>query len=156
MKLDTLIAVTLAAREALALPVDEPAPQTSEPVSDGQKKFQDFFTLPEDIQSKTCTDPVVKDATMDSKKRWEGLGTDKVLTLANSNYIAGKVTNSINNIPYTEYISHYFNGPEGWSCSSIANKPCTDITQCDDVNHPAGYFILNSFSSLHAVRAQQD
>lgn len=121
-------------------------------VADKARQAHDekWGSLADDIKNEDCTNPAVKDANQKSNERWNSLKADEVFEVANSAYLEAHLNNTLN-IGYTEYISHFFNGPEGWSCPKIANQPCTNTIQCDDVNHPAGYFILNSISVMHAV-----
>lgn len=106
--------------------------------------------LDDSFKRETCQDPAVTDANKDSKSRWNDLGADRAWEVANSNYMEAAMGNTLN-IGYTQYLSNYFNGPEGWDCVKIADQSCAVTVQCDDVNHPAGYFVLNAVATLHGV-----
>jgi hypothetical protein len=50
-------------------------------------------------------------------------------------------------------MSNFFHGPEGMQCGETSDhNGCTAPIQCHDVNHPAGYMILNSLMTLNNVR----
>ena len=53
-------------------------------------------------------------------------------------------------------VSHYFNAPEGWDCGKMGSDPCGagpgscgDISERGDVDNPAGWMILQSFTTPH-------
>ena len=58
-------------------------------------------------------------------------------------------------------VSHYFNAPEGWDCGKMGSDPCGagpgscgDKNERGDVNNPAGWMILQSFTTLHNVSGE--
>ena len=58
-------------------------------------------------------------------------------------------------------VSHYFNAPEGWDCGKMGSDPCGagpgscgDMNERGDVNNPAGWMILQSFTTFHNVSGE--
>lgn len=41
------------------------------------------------------------------------------------------------------------NTETGWDCTDTGSNPCSSSVECDDVNTPAAYLILNSMVTLH-------
>ncbi|KAF7558240.1 hypothetical protein G7Z17_g159 [Cylindrodendrum hubeiense] len=96
-----------------------------------------------------CTSDSVTNADQDQYDRWLGVSSDQAFEMAIINWFYDGVTGSLT---FPEYVSNFFNGPEGMNCGATApSVGCESPTQCDDVNHPAGYFILNSFVSVHSM-----
>lgn len=97
---------------------------------------------------KECTDKGVISANDPSEKRWKALDTNNALIWAGNYHEAHKKSARI---PYVEYISDMFHGPEGWDCQKITSKKCNEGVQCDQVSTPAIYFVMNSISTLHEI-----
>jgi hypothetical protein len=80
----------------------------------------------------------ITDAAAPPHLRWSEVDTEEAwLAVArawNSEALpAGDVQ-----LPFTEYVSNFFHGPEQWTCQDIGSIPCSGIVQCHDTNHPAG------------------
>ncbi|KAI5458365.1 hypothetical protein BGZ63DRAFT_456971 [Mariannaea sp. PMI_226] len=108
------------------------------------------FVTPE-WQKKQCTQKEITDASYLPEVRWASV---------NSTQAWADLTNSWNNdapgadqiqLPFPEFASNFFNGPEHMNCQDIGDTTCSAMIECDDTNHPAGYLILNSFASLHQI-----
>jgi hypothetical protein len=100
-------------------------------------------------QTKTCTDPGVTDASMPSKERWDLLEADWAF-----NWLMGEWldTNAKDGpLTFVQWISNKYHGPEGLDCGKILNDACTEVIRCDEVENPAVWFLLNSFSTVHSV-----
>lgn len=101
------------------------------------------------FQTVDCLNPAVTDADQDQADRWEDVYTDTAFEMVLLDYFYEQDDTSLT---FPEYVSNWFNGPEGMNCGkTAANVGCESAVQCDDVNYPAGYFILNSFVTIHGV-----
>ena len=64
-----------------------------------------------------------------------------------------------NGLTFVQAVSHYWNGPEGWNCGAVGSDPCDSAPQScgdkskasKDIDTPAGWLILQSFSTIHNV-----
>ena len=64
--------------------------------------------------------------------------------------------NGGNGLTFPQAISNFFHGPEQMLCGDTsARDGCSAYTECTDVNHPGGYFILNSFVSVSDVSSSE-
>ena len=62
---------------------------------------------------------------------------------------------------FVQAVSHYWNGPESWNCGAVGSDPCDSAPQScgdkskadKDIDTPAGWMILQSFSTIHNVSA---
>lgn len=60
---------------------------------------------------------------------------------------------------FVQAVSHYWNGPESWNCGAVGSDPCDSAPQScgdkskadKDIDTPAGWMILQSFSTIHNV-----
>ncbi|KAI5461808.1 hypothetical protein BGZ63DRAFT_386687 [Mariannaea sp. PMI_226] len=97
--------------------------------------------------NRTCTDPGVVDANMDQGIRWDDLNCNEAMYQVFAGFNLG--TNV--NLPFVEFLSNAFHGPEGWDCQKIDNQACTNTLLCTDVTVPAAYDIMNSIATLHSL-----
>ena len=59
-----------------------------------------------------------------------------------------------NGLTFPQQVSNFFHGPEQMLCADTsARDGCSSYVECDNVNHPAGMFILNSFVAMSNVSA---
>jgi len=57
------------------------------------------------------------------------------------------------NLTFPQMIANFFQGPDNTQCEQTsARDQCSATVVCDQVNHPAGMFILNSFTLISDVR----
>jgi GH18 family chitinase len=96
-----------------------------------------------------CTAPAVTNADQDQSDRWDDVYTDSAFEIVILDYFYQSAKTLIT---FPEYVSNFFNGPEGMNCGkTAADSGCDTVSECDDVNYPAGYFLLNSFVAIHGV-----
>ena len=96
----------------------------------------------------TCTTPAVTDASIDQTKRWNSVDTEGSWKAVMADWKA----KSSNGLTFTQEVSNFFNGPEQMLCGDIsARDGCGSYIICNNVNHPAGMFILNSFVAVSSV-----
>lgn len=101
------------------------------------------------FQTIDCMNPAITDADQDQEYRWNAVDTDTAIEMVLLDYFYEQDKTSLN---FPMYVSNYFHGPEGMNCGKTdADTGCEAMSECSDVNHPAGYFILNSFVTLHGV-----
>ncbi|KAJ5826170.1 hypothetical protein N7474_003308 [Penicillium riverlandense] len=97
-----------------------------------------------------CTSQIT-DATLDPTARWDAADADDALKAA---LAAWSASGSSSGLKFPEFISNYFSGPDNWNCGDIGNTPCSTVLTCNQVKYPAGYLIMNSFSSIHQLHQQ--
>lgn len=96
----------------------------------------------------TCTTPEVTDASIDQTIRWNSVDTEGAWKAVIDDWKA----KSSNGLTFTQEVSNFFNGPEQMLCGDIsARDGCGSYVICNNVNHPAGMFILNSFVAISSV-----
>jgi hypothetical protein len=106
-------------------------------------------TLTPTWQTAQCTDPGITNAAIDPKLRWNSENATSAWIAAIANWRANPF---LGGFRFSQQVSNFFNGPEDMLCGLTADKNGCDMTvQCGDVNHPAGYFILNSFAQIDRV-----
>ncbi|KAI1765641.1 carbohydrate esterase family 3 protein [Hypoxylon sp. FL1150] len=99
------------------------------------------------FQTVDCSNPAVTNADQDQSDRWSAVDADTAVEMVLLDYFYEQDDTTLT---FPEYVSNYFEGPEGMNCGKMADSVgCEAATECDDVNHPAGYFILNSFVTIH-------
>ncbi|XXH02567.1 hypothetical protein Hte_008944 [Hypoxylon texense] len=99
------------------------------------------------FQTVDCLNPAITDADQDQSDRWNAVDTDTAIEMVLLDYFYEQDKTTLT---FPEYVSNYFHGPEGMNCGkTAANTGCESNSECSDVNHPAGYFILNSFVTIH-------
>ncbi len=118
-----------------------PAPQTPATVG----------VPPSDWLSKQCTDQYLNDAAAQPALRWNAAAADHAwnsveLAWNQEPPPAGDVP-----LPFSAYVSNYFHSKDRLACENLAENPCDDTVLCTDVNHPAGFLIINSFVAIHDV-----
>ncbi|KGO46959.1 hypothetical protein PEX1_041720 [Penicillium expansum] len=97
-----------------------------------------------------CTTNIT-DATLDPTARWDAANADDALNDALS---AWSTSGAASGLGFPEFISNYFTGPDNWNCGDIGNTPCSTVMTCNQADYPAGYLIMNSFSSIHQLHQQ--
>ncbi|CAI7605456.1 unnamed protein product [Penicillium viridicatum] len=80
-----------------------------------------------------CTTDIT-DATLDPTARWEAAKAGDAL---NEALDAWSTSGAASGLGFPEFISNYFTGPDNWTA-----------------DYPAGYLIMNSFSSIHQLHQQ--
>ena len=94
-----------------------------------------------------CTTPDVTDASIDQDIRWNSVDTEDAWTAAEASWALDDT------LSFPQQISNFFNGPEQMLCGQTsARDGCSSDVTCNNVNHPAGMFILNSFVAISDVR----
>ncbi|PYI22706.1 hypothetical protein BO99DRAFT_429649 [Aspergillus violaceofuscus CBS 115571] len=94
-----------------------------------------------------CTWYTVENASYNAATRWNTIFTESAWADLNQYWLSHPHEGELN---YTNEISNLVHGPEHMDCSKMADSVgCDSFVQCDDVNHPAGYFILNGYVSIH-------
>ncbi|KAF7555590.1 hypothetical protein G7Z17_g2070 [Cylindrodendrum hubeiense] len=108
-----------------------------------------------DWRSVTCVDAGVTDHSLYAPDRWlqvdAGDAWASVLEGWNVNLTEGRPQ-----IHFSNNVSNYFHGPQDMFCEIFSEEGsgCTSLDlQCDDVNYPAGYFILHSFENIFAMHS---
>ncbi|KAH7150156.1 hypothetical protein B0J13DRAFT_583488 [Dactylonectria estremocensis] len=108
-----------------------------------------------DWRSVTCTSDGVTDHTMYGPDRWAKVNAGGAWSSAlegwNQNLTEGRSL-----IHFSNNVSNYFHGPQDMFCEIFSDEGsgCTSLDlQCDDVNFPAGYFILHSFENIFAMHS---
>lgn len=99
----------------------------------------------------SCSDPTIANAAAAPSSRWQAADTDDAWNAAVEAWTGGQSQSGGVSLPFSAFISNFFHGPESWNCQDVGNVPCSTVVQCDQVDHPAGFLILNSFSSVHQV-----
>ncbi|KAM0329547.1 hypothetical protein ACHAQA_004856 [Verticillium albo-atrum] len=101
-----------------------------------------------------CTDDGANNADRPEDERWELLGTNGAWDDSVNGWKQSRIDRPDSDFPFPRSMSNFFNGPEFMDCHKlIENNGCHggNALQCHDTNHPAGYFILNSFRKLDGV-----
>ncbi|PYI11000.1 hypothetical protein BO78DRAFT_304565 [Aspergillus sclerotiicarbonarius CBS 121057] len=104
-----------------------------------------------------CTWFSVENASIDAATRWNTIFTESAWTDLNQYWLSNPHQGGLNYSNearpiFWEIISNLVHGPEHMDCSKMADSVgCDDFVECNDVNHPAGYFILNGYVSIHNV-----
>ncbi|KAM0796585.1 hypothetical protein BDR22DRAFT_825040 [Usnea florida] len=92
-----------------------------------------------------CTTPDVTDAAINPSDRWKSVDTEDAWTAA----VASWTSSPNNPLTFPQQISNFFHGPDQMLCGqTTARDGCSSDVECSDVNHPAGFFILNSLVSI--------
>ncbi|KAJ5164452.1 uncharacterized protein N7500_006282 [Penicillium coprophilum] len=97
-----------------------------------------------------CTTNIT-DATLDPTARWNAANADDALKSALD---AWATSGPSTGLGFPEFISNYFSGPDNWNCADIGNTACSTVLTCNQAEYPAGYLIMNSFSSIHQLHQQ--
>jgi len=95
-----------------------------------------------------CTTHEITDASIDQTKRWNAVDTESAWKAALEDWKQkGK-----SGLTFTQEVSNFFHGPEQMLCGALsARDGCGSYVQCNNVNHPAGMFILNSFTAISSL-----
>ena len=92
-----------------------------------------------------CTTPDVTNAAINPSDRWKSVDTEDAWTAA----VASWTSNPNNPLTFPQQISNFFHGPDQMLCGqTTARDGCSSDVECSDVDHPAGFFILNSLVSI--------
>ncbi|KAL2204874.1 hypothetical protein CC79DRAFT_922150 [Sarocladium strictum] len=109
---------------------------------------------PTDWKSIQCTSDGVNDASVDEATRWSRIAADAAWSDVVSGWQSQRDNNPDSDFAFSRHVSNVFNGPEFMDCHKmIGDNGCQggSALQCHDTNHPAGYFILNSFRKLDGI-----
>lgn len=88
--------------------------------------------------------------------RWSEADVDDAWTAVERYWNEDPASAGLN---FVQAVSHFWNGPDGWNCGIVGQDPCGSAPQaCGDKNEttkdidaPAGWIILQSFSTIHNV-----
>ena len=95
-----------------------------------------------------CTTPDITNAALPQDQRWNSVDTEDAWVAAVSSW----TSNPSNSLSFPQQISNFFNGPEQMLCGQTsARDGCSSDVICNNVNHPGGMFILNSFVAISDV-----
>ncbi|KAI8712251.1 hypothetical protein NCS52_01322800 [Fusarium sp. LHS14.1] len=100
-----------------------------------------------------CSNPGVINAEDASDWRWDQVKASQAWDDVVGGWALNRTERPDSNFPFPRSVSNFFNGPEGMDCHKLIEaNGCHGGSnlQCHDTNHPAGYFILNSFRNLEA------
>lgn len=89
-------------------------------------------------QTVNCSVSPITDAAASAASRWAAADVD---TAWNATVAAWKNYASSANgsdLTFVEFVSNFFQGPEGWYCQDIDNTECSITVQCADTKYPAG------------------
>ena len=95
-----------------------------------------------------CTTPDITNAALPQDQRWNSVDTEDAWVAA----VQSWTSNPSNSLTFPQQISNFFNGPEQMLCGQTsARDGCSSDVICNNVNHPGGMFILNSFVAISDV-----
>jgi len=97
-------------------------------------------------QNASCNQPTIANPAALHSTRWAAADTDnawKAVLAAWNNHTTP--TNEVS-LPFSEFVSSFFRGPEGWNCQNIEDIACSITIECDQAKHPAGFV---SFSHIN-------
>lgn len=101
----------------------------------------------DDWKTVNCQDPGVSHIGLNQSVRWADIYTDQAWAAAVANYTADH-----DGLVFSEKISHFFDASENMDCGDASgDNGCRTGTQRNDVNHPAGYFMMNSLGLVSQV-----
>ena len=96
-------------------------------------------------QTAQCTTPDVTNAATNPQQRWDSVDTEDAWTAAVNSW----TSNTANPLTFPQQISNFFHGPDQMLCGqTTARDGCGSDVECSDVDHPAGFFILNSLVAI--------
>ncbi|OKL58597.1 hypothetical protein UA08_06382 [Talaromyces atroroseus] len=96
-----------------------------------------------------CENAGVVNAAQNQTTRWNDVDTIEAWNAAVANWTADPFPA---NLTFSEQVSNFFNGPEGMDCGTTSDhNGCETTVECKDVDHPAGYFILNSLEEVYEI-----
>ncbi|KAF7543896.1 hypothetical protein G7Z17_g10376 [Cylindrodendrum hubeiense] len=102
---------------------------------------------PVDPSIAQCDDKWLDDASSPNL-RWAAAGAktawDQVLT-----EWWPEQANPDRKLSFSQFVANHFNAKDLMRCQNMGDGPCGDTMNCDDVNEPAGFLILNSFVAIH-------
>ncbi|KGO49181.1 hypothetical protein PEXP_012300 [Penicillium expansum] len=104
--------------------------------------------------SAKCDQNSIENATVAFVDRWYLAGVPGAWNTMLDEWQSGAKDGMYRNLAFPEFVSYYFHGPEQWNCKDTGSVPCSSVVQCKDVDHPAGYLILNAFSSIHQLHSK--
>ena len=97
--------------------------------------------------SAQCSQAPITNAAAAPEARWAAADTDNAWDAAVAAWKAQPAPGSVS-LAFPEFVSNFFNGPEGWNCVDVGDIPCSGIVQCSDTDHPAGsvlYLMVTRF-----------
>ena len=114
----------------------------------------DATASPRPYDQYECTQPEITNAAIDTTIRWNSVNTEDGWTAA----VASWTSNRNTGLSFAQQISNFFHGPEQVHCEQTsARDGCSSSKECSDVNHPAGFLILNSLVAVSNVsRSRED
>ena len=115
-------------------------------------------TLAGNFSQVLCGQDVVGDPMADPALRWSEADCNDAWTAVVRYWNEDPASQGLGFVPA---VSHYFNAPEGWDCGKMGSDPCGagpgscgDVNERGDVDNPAGWMILQSFTTFHNVSGQ--
>lgn len=96
-----------------------------------------------------CSNTGITNAAQDQTLRWNDVDTAEAWAAAVENWRANPYPAGLT---FSEQVANFFNAPENMNCGDTeSGNGCDPNVQCNEVNHPAGYFILNSLALISHV-----
>ncbi|KAJ5513232.1 hypothetical protein N7463_002784 [Penicillium fimorum] len=152
--LSLLYAVSVAAVPHATRASTTPSAPSSTPSSTPVFRIKNLAALADQAtgawKDAQCTSEIT-DATLDPTSRWNAAHADDALKSALD---AWTTSGPSTGLGFPEFISNYFSGPDNWNCKDIGNTACSTVLTCNQAQYPAGYLIMNSFSSIHQLHQQ--
>jgi hypothetical protein len=97
-------------------------------------------------QTVNCSVSPITDASADAASRWAAADVDTAWAAVVAAWEGYTPSSGGTTLTFTEFISNFFSGPDGFDCQFIDNTECSTTVECGDTNHPAG-LVLASVSS---------
>ena len=102
-----------------------------------------------------CSNDVVGDPRGTPELRWSEADAEDAWTAVARFWNEDPASQGL---PFVQVVSNFWHGPEGWNCGKMGTDPCDagpgscgDSSERGDVDTPAGWMILQSFTTLHNV-----
>jgi hypothetical protein len=89
-------------------------------------------------QTVNCAVCPITNASASAASRWAAADVDtawNATVAAWGNYNASPDGTVLS---FVEFVSNFFQGPEGWDCQNVEDTECSTTVQCADTNYPAG------------------
>jgi hypothetical protein len=98
-------------------------------------------------QTVNCSMSPITDASADSASRWAVADVDTAWTAVVAAWEGYTPSAGGSSLTFTEFISNFFNGPDGFDCQFIDNTECSTTVECAGTNHPAGLVLVSRLDS---------
>jgi predicted signal transduction protein with EAL and GGDEF domain len=94
-------------------------------------------------QTVNCSVSPITDATAEAASRWAAADVNTAWNAAVAAWEGYTPTAGGTDLTFTEFISNFFNGPDGFDCQFIDNTECSTTVECANTNHPAGLVLVS-------------